>query len=341
MEKIISNNEMEKNISGNEMGKSISSNEMDKKKVIKFVVITYLLAWTGSTIGSIIKRNSADSATGLMVFQAALALMMYTPIISVLIVNHGLKGMGWIPKFKGNIRWLIFSIVSPIILTILGYICFFAIFPDLFALDGSYLTKVYESHGQDPKVVLSSIESSGLDIRTVMIITMLECMVVVPFINMFTAIGEEAGWRGFLYPELNKGFGKVKGWLIGGLIWSGFHYPAIAIGGHDYGLKYYGAPILGIVVFTITCTAMGVLHEIIYDKTKCIWYPAIFHGAINGSFTLYNMVLNGEHYDKIEKLMILGPGYLSLISGIPMIILAVIMGVLVMRGEKVSQNSQG
>ena len=150
---------------------------------------------------------------------------------------------------------------------------------------------------------------------------------------MIFAVGEEAGWRGFLYPELTKGFGKVKSWIIGGLIWSGFHYPALAIGGHDYGFNYFGAPVLGIVVFTIACTALGVLHEIIYDKTKCIWYPALLHGAINAAFTIYNMVLNGEHYDKIEKLTILGPSNLALISGIPLILTAVIMGIMVIKKD--------
>lgn len=311
----------------------MNENVMDKKKVIKFIVIVYLLSWIPSAIAGIYRRTCDDPMRGLAVFNGTLSLMMFTPMIATLIVNHGLKGMGWKPKFKGNVKWILFCIIAPMVMTILGFVCFFAIFPDLFALDGSYMMKYYELMGMDSSAVTALLDEKGMSMTTVVIITILQAMLEAPFINMFISAGEEAGWRGFLYPELTKGFGKVKGWIIGGLIWSGFHYPAIAIGGHDYGFNYYGAPVLGIVVFTITCTALGILHEIIYDKTKCIWYPSLLHGAINAAFTMYYMVLNGEHYDKIEKLTVFGPGNLALISGIPLILTAIIMGIMVIKKD--------
>ena len=244
----------------------MNENVMDKKKVIKFVVIVYILAWIPSALAGFYRRTCDDPMKGLMVFNGTLSIMMFTPMIATLIVNHGLKGMGWKPKFKGNVKWIFFSIIAPMVMTILGFLCFFLVFPDFYALDGSYILKYYESMGMDTAAVTNLFEEKGMSMTTVVLITMLQAMIEAPFINMFISVGEEAGWRGFLYPELTKGFGKVKGWIIGGLIWSGFHYPAIAIGGHDYGFNYFGAPFLGLVVFTLTCTALGILHEIIYDR---------------------------------------------------------------------------
>ena len=48
---------------------------------------------------------------------------------------------------------------------------------------------------------------------------------------------------------------------------------------------------------------------------------------------MYYMVLNGEHYDKIEKLTVFGPGNLALISGIPLMLTAIIMGIMVIKKD--------
>ena len=306
---------------------------MDTKKVINFTAITLALAWTIQIVVSLISLN-AGGDKGRMIFQAGLAVCMFMPLIAAVISKADIKHIGWKPRLKGNIKWLLLAIFAPVILTILGYVLFFAIWPELFALDGSYLLKTYEAYGIDAAEAEKAINQSGLSMTALSLISVVQCVTYAPFINMFLAIGEEAGWRGFLYPELNKKFGRIKTWLIGGTIWAMFHFPAMLLAGYEYGKDYIGAPVLGLITFTLFCIVLGILHEIIYDKTKCIWFPALLHGAINAAITLYYTVLNGNRVDEIDRLMVFGPGYNGLVSMIPAVVFVVIIAAIVLKGEK-------
>ena len=106
------------------------------------------------------------------------------------------------------------------------------------------------------------------------------------------------------------------------------------LAGFEYGSEYIGAPVLGLVTFTICCIALGVLHEIIYEKTKCIWIPALLHGSVNAAFTIYQVVLNAEHLEKINKLMVFGPGMNGLVAMIPFVTLTVIIAAVVLKKDK-------
>ena len=68
---------------------------MDKKKVIKFVVITYLIAWTIQIAVSLYKVNN-PGMTGTTVFQMGLAVCMFAPLVAALIS----KSMILIPARK-------------------------------------------------------------------------------------------------------------------------------------------------------------------------------------------------------------------------------------------------
>lgn len=304
---------------------------MDKKKVVKFVVITFVLAWVLETIGSVYLLGHQDM-TGKSVFQGCLVVCMFTPILSALLVKADFRGMGWKPKFKGNIRWLFFCAYIPAVVTAAGAALFFLIFPALFDTSGSYMMAQYKAMGLDLDQVL---RESGMTYQTYMIAN-IPGMLFAPFINIFAAIGEEAGWRGFLYPELNKSMGRVKTWIAGGIIWSVFHFPAMLIGGYEYGMEYLGAPWLGLLVFTLMCIFMGIMEEVVYDKTKCIWFPALLHGSINAMATIPQLFMNANSSDTAYY-MVLGPLPNGLIAGVPMFILAVIVGAWALKnkGKKV------
>lgn len=305
---------------------------MDKKKVIKFVAIVYGIVWTLQIIGAILQDRMAGMK-GIIAFRGSLVISMFIPMIVAFFLKADFKGMGWKPRLRGNIKWLILSLLLPSVCAILGWILFFIVFPDLFAMDGSYLIKVYVSVGMNAEEAMSKMNESGMDMKTLFLLSVVMCIVEVPFINMLTGIGEEVGWRGFLYPELMKNMSRVKAWLLGGIIWAAFHFPAMIFGGYEYGKNYIGAPVLGLVTFSIACIALGIMHEIIYDKTKCIWYPALFHGAINGVTTLYVMLLDGNQIEKIDKLFVFGPFSLGLISVIPFVVAAIIMGTLALKKD--------
>ncbi|MBR2524713.1 MAG: CPBP family intramembrane metalloprotease [Clostridiales bacterium] len=303
---------------------------MDKKKITMFVVITYVIAWTLQIVGSVYMVNNPGT-TGTLVFRGSLAVCMFAPFVAALIANKGLRGMGWKPKFKGNIGWLFLAAYVALPLTALGAALFFVIFPNTFDMTGTMLAAKAQAQGVNLEEVLKQV---GMDMKTYLIVQLVPAAFIAPFINIITAIGEEVGWRGFLYPELNKSFGKIGTWLIGGTIWGVFHFPAIIFGGYEYGFDYLGAPVLGLLTFTVCCIVLGILEEVVYDRTKCIWYAALLHGSFNAMATLPQVFMNANDPD-LDKLMVLGPLPNGLIAMIPFIIFAVILGAWSIKRKKV------
>jgi len=302
---------------------------MNTKKVIIYTSVTLVLAWIIQSIVSVYFMQH-QNMTGKSVFQFGLAAMMFVPAIVAIILNKGFKGFGWKPKFKGC-GWLIpVCMFAPGIMVIIGAALFFAFFPQFLDFSGSYIIAETEQlGGMDFNAVLAE---NGMTMQTYYIITLLAGFFYGPAINMFVALGEEVGWRGFLYPELNKRFNRVTTWIIGGVIWASFHFPCMAIAGYEYGFDYPGFPFVGWIVFTVTCIVLGCFEEMVYNKTKCIWYPALLHGAVNAT-TFILMFINVNHPD-YGKLMILGPAFNGGISMIPGVILAVVLGIVVMKKTK-------
>ena len=300
---------------------------MNTKKVVIFSVVTLLL----STLIALVLKFGMGALDNAMIsttiMQMGLMGMMFVPAIVALIVKADFKNMGWNPHPLKNWFWILFSLVIPIILMGLGAALFFLVFPELFDSKCSYLSETMkERSGQDIEAVLAS---AGLDMKLYVVITVVQCVTLAPFLNMIPALGEEIGWRGFLYPELKKKFGRIGCWIIGGSIWGAFHFGAMIFLGYEYGFDYFGAPVLGLVAFALFCILIGMIEELIYSSSKSIWYPALFHGSINAAANLGTMFLSASDPDKIERMIIFGPAGNGLIPMIPFLITAVLMAVLI------------
>jgi membrane protease YdiL (CAAX protease family) len=96
------------------------------------------------------------------------------------------------------------------------------------------------------------------------------CTVNLPF-----ALGEELGWRGFLYTEL-KALGFWKSALLTGIIWGVWHWPVIWLG-HNYP----GYPLWGSLMMILFCVSLSLMHSIVRLKTGTVLGPAALHGMIN------------------------------------------------------------
>ena len=303
---------------------------MDRQRVVKFLVITYLIAWSVQTATSLYMVNNPGQ-TGTAVFQAGLIVSMFGPFAAAWIAKGNLKGLGWKPKFKGYFKWLIFAAYAAAPLTVIGAALFYLVFPDLFDINGSYVIAKNAKAGID---IMAKLSEAGIDYKTYTILTIVPAVVFAPFINIATAIGEEVGWRGFLYPELNKSLGRAKTWILGGIFWAAFHFPAMLIGGYEYGYDYIGSPWLGLIIFTLFCITTGILEEIVYDKTKCIWYAALLHGSVNCYLTLPQSFANAGGMEKLDRYAMLGPIGTGFLVALPSMILAVVMGIFVVRKGK-------
>ena len=203
--------------------------------------------------------------------------------------------------------WLV-----PIALVALGAALFYAIFPAAFdASASSYFSTL-------PEEALQAYEAQGLSRGLLIIVSILGAVSYAPFINILFSLGEEAGWRGYLYPRLKERFGKTRGRLLAGVIWGVWHWPVIILAGYEYGLDYWGAPVAGPLLFCVFTVAIGTLLDWLYEKTGSIWAASLGHGAINAVANLPVMFLVASYADR----SILGPFANGLIGGLPLILLA-------------------
>lgn len=168
---------------------------------------------------------------------------------------------------------------------------------------------------------MAQLEAGGISVKLYVVINLISAITYAPWINMFFAVGEEAGWRGYLYPILKERFGRIKGRILGGVIWGIWHWPIMILIGYEYGKDYWGAPVTGPVLFCVITTVMGIILDESYEKTNCIWFPALMHGGINAFAGVPVLFMNGEFPNE----PLLGPLMVGVIGGLPMILLAVLI----------------
>ncbi|MDE5768837.1 MAG: CPBP family intramembrane metalloprotease [Oscillospiraceae bacterium] len=284
--------------------------EMSSKQFKIYLAFAFGLAWILQIVGSMFANNGNQST-----FSVILMICMYMPFLGAVIARVPFRGMGWKPHLKGKIRYLFFALWMPALLSILGGGLFFAVFPDAFDSDFQTACSILEEQG-----ALEQLEAQGITIPMYLAVTAILAVTVAPFFNMFAALGEEVGWRGVLYPYLKERLGVNRGRIVGGAVWGAWHWPAMLLAGYEYGKEYIGAPVLGLLVFCVFGSVMGILVDYVYEKTQTIWAPSLLHGAIN-AFTIFGYLTKPEYTDKA----ILGPMYIGVISMMPLIITAVII----------------
>ena len=214
-----------------------------------------------------------------MLYQLALIVTMFCPLLAVLLVQKAFlrqpTGIGW--KVQGKRRFWLAAWFGPAVLTLLGAVLYFAVFPSRLDFSGSWLVAAYGGE-MDAQTLRSQL---GVSTLSYLLQNGLFAVLLAPAINMFPALGEEVGWRGYMMPRLKERFGLLNGRLLGGVVWGIWHWPLMLLVGYEYGTNYLGAPLLGLVVWCVVCFALNTLLDILYERTECIWVPAIAHGAFN------------------------------------------------------------
>jgi membrane protease YdiL (CAAX protease family) len=138
--------------------------------------------------------------------------------------------------------------------------------------------------------------SSGLTTATPVNIPLVPVLLIVSFpaaiiagfsINGLFALGEELGWRGFLWDRLRP-FG-LKGKVSLGIIWGLWHAPIIVLGFNFPIHPYLG--ILFMVFFTISLT-----FPLTYlrDRSRSVYPSSIVHGMINAC-AIFGVIVIGNN----------------------------------------------
>ena len=104
-------------------------------------------------------------------------------------------------------------------------------------------------------------------------------LVVGMFSSCISALGEELGWRGFMYPVMERVIGRKKALIFGGLIWAIWHMPIMVAG------LYQAETVLwyGLVMFTVEVTLMSIIMAWLRVTSGSI-IPALFIHASHNLF---------------------------------------------------------
>jgi len=292
-------------------------NSTDQKRIRIFIAIAFGISWATALV-IYLTGGLADSpmlAVGGGQLSLALVLMatfyMFGPavanILTRLITKEGRQNLLMKPNFDRR-RWIYFvaAWLLPGILTLLGMALFFLVFPENYDSGLSFLSEQMELLGAD-----------GLNPWTIVVAQTVQAIMVAPLLNALPTFGEEFGWRGYLLPKLMP-LGGHKAVLLSGVIWGVWHWPIILMG-YNYGLDYFGAPILGPLAMVWFTIVFGALLAWVTIKSGSVWPAVIGHGALNGIAGLSLIFIAGEPNT------VLGPTPVGLIGGIGFTILAAIL----------------
>ena len=105
--------------------------EFNQKQVNRYLIFTFGAAYLIQFLAAPLYRSNRSAA------QLVLAAMMFVPAFGVLLSGADLKGMGWKPRIRKNIRPILFAWFGPLLLTAIGGILYFLLFPQHFDLSGS------------------------------------------------------------------------------------------------------------------------------------------------------------------------------------------------------------
>lgn len=303
----------------------------DKATLFKYLGWSFGIAWAMQLFigyANHLYLQSGVMDARIIVAQVLMTVMMFVPLVSLILIRQKIGHMGWIPKLKGKVGYLLMAWFLPGILTALGAAIYFLIFPSHFDITGQ---AVVATAGEE---ALAQLEAQGLTFKMYIMICCIQVFTVAPILNILPSVGEEAGWRGYMYPALKELYGKKTALILGGVIWGIWHWPLMILTGYEYGTEYRGFPTAGWVVFAIFTVAAGILCNYVYEKSGCIWLPAIFHGALNAAATVPVALVTADS----AGFRVLGPAPNGLISAVPLIIAAAVIFIKTTISDKDKQS---
>ena len=220
-----------------------------KTKVGIFLALTFLL----SAISWIPMLRSGDIGMGGGLYILA---TMWCPgaaaIITRLVTQKNLRGMGWVPRTPAL---LLLAYVLPLLYALPVYAIVWGL--DLGGFDPS---RWQLEPGMSPLGGLLLIGSMGA------------------LMGLISATGEEIGWRGLLVPELAKLTSLRNTALISGLVWAIWHMPLMI--GANY--RSEDTPLLySLACFATMIVGLSFIMTWITVKSRSLWPAALLHATHN------------------------------------------------------------
>lgn len=208
------------------------------------------------------------------------ALYMYIPFAVAFILSKKFYKKQNILGFRFcKPIYIVLAIVIPLAYIGISYILFWVAAPGSYTGDFNIFLEFASAYTQ----------RTGASVIVISLIIM--------FISsMVTAFGEEAGWRGFMYPVMHKLWGRNEALMISGAIWTVWHLPVLLAGLYMSGaVIWYRVPMFIIMVF-----AANTIASWLRIKSGSVWPAVIWHASHN-YFDQYILSTLTKDVDSVNK----------------------------------------
>jgi membrane protease YdiL (CAAX protease family) len=231
-----------------------------------FVYYFYLMTfgYLVAVVVSLIKPALAATLSAPLLIFSVIGLLL----LVILRWRGGPKSFAGAGMAFGRVRlWLLYGLGLVLLYgleTLLNYIFKLGTLTDI--------TKLYPAGAAAAVPPLVLLGSSILNV-----------IIIGPFLGLIITFGEEYGWRGYLQTELVN-LGRVRGVGLLGIIWGVWHWPLILMG-----YNYPGQPVLGPILMTGYTVVLAYFLAYAVFKSKGIWIAAYLH-ALNNQVLAFFMV---------------------------------------------------
>lgn len=296
------------------------------KRIGIYIGITFVLTYIYEifVVGTALKTPSmAPFAT--ILISIAMFFPLIGSLLTRLVTKEGLHNMWLRPNFKKSIPYYLMAWLLPLVLTLLGALVYFLIFPAKYDSNMTSLAATYAAQ---------NIPFDPVSFQSMIVMQLGLSLITAPILNFIPCLGEELGWRGYLVPKMSQKLSILPTLLISGIIWGLWHAPLTAMG-HNYGLDYPGFPFLGIFAMCIFCVVQGILFSYVSLKAKSCIPAVIGHAMLNGVASFASMFAFSD--GKFD--LFIGPMPIGLIGGSAFIVTAIILVIIMVRQEKQAVES--
>jgi hypothetical protein len=200
-------------------------------------------------------------------------------------------------------RALLFYLLSPLLVYFtLGVYVLIAYPPGLFDFN-AYVEVIAEYLKRAVSSQVANIENLA---QMVAITQLFQAYIAAITINTLFALGEEIGWRAYLF-ELFDYKPGLKSTVLIGVCWGLWHASAILLLGYNYTYNR----LLGVLLFTLLAIALTYPHLVFTSRTKSVIPASSLHGAVNA---IWPLTLLATRLPVEQREILLGLGVLGIVA---------------------------
>lgn len=265
---------------------------VNPRRITSFLLLAFGSTWAIAGIGAYLGIRATSGLSYMFLAAACMLMPALAAIVQQRLIDRapwsglGLSFRKMDPKAMVWTALIGVAIIPATlgVLYVLGDICGLDAFGHVSVTSERMFTSLSQVLHQSGKGAMSGPVGSalaGVPAGVVLILGLLVSVAAACTGNLPFMLGEELGWRGYLY-QATASWHAWKRVLFTGIIWGLWHAPLILMG-HNYP-EY---PVAGIGMMVVFCTLLALLFDWSRTRARAVWGPCLLHGIINGSAGLF------------------------------------------------------